>query len=346
MDLRRFPGDRSNAVIAAWLILYAATAATLASKLGLIAGGKSLGLVGCAVGCGILLRYRWARWLTLGACFLAIAAAFAAPILLFLVFGAPTSEALGFWRNVSSVAAIAFGIAGWYVLAYLRSERGRRNFAGVDDETVVLAREPSWVVLPSAATFVLLLMGVHDVGRRISNSFGRDAPPAPAVVESTRTRANDPVALEPFAANEPVENPDAAPIPEAAAPEQAPIHNGTMDIALTDICIDGFNARVKYTNLGTVPIRNAQFGLQVYVDRAMIHHTGDFKLDVPPTGVSLWTPEFDVTRSGYREGDDFHLVAQTYSRNVGQQNWDNDRLVRNLVIGSDRNPCPEVSTGS
>jgi hypothetical protein len=318
----------------------------LLKKLGLAPTGLGFGIVEVGLGAGLILGYGWARWLTLGACFLAVTAAFVVPILMFLFFAAPKSEAIEFWRNVTSGAAIVFGVIGWFGLTYLRSERGRRDFAGDAAGSVALKPEPSWAALPPALLCLVLLVGTYDGGKRISLFIADNESPTPPAVPAPETVTP----AVPFRADEPVEYPDPDPVPRpkpaAQPPREAPIQYGTMDIALTDICFSGHIVRVKYTNLGTVPIPGAQFGMQVYVDRATLHLTKDFRLDVPPTGVSAWTPEFDVSPTGYGEGDDFYVVADTYSRNVGQTNWDKDRLIRNPFFDSDRHPWPDVSTGS
>jgi hypothetical protein len=320
-------------LIAALLVLHAVFDAMFAKKLGLLPAGLGFGASEIVLGCGLMLGYRWARWLMLGACFLAIVGAVVVPVLMFLLFAEPGSGSLERWRNVTCVVAVLSGVIAWFGLAYLRSARGRQDFSGFD-ASVDLPPEPSWVVLPPAAVCLLLLVVTFDAGRRVS-----------LFVADNEGAAQSTPAV-PFRSDEPVEYPDPDPVPRrkpaAHPPPEAPIHDGTMDIALTDICFKGPMVRVKYTNLGTVPIPGAQFGIQVYVDRAMVHLTKDFRLDVPPTGVSVWTPEFDVTNAGYGESNDFYVVAQTYSRNVGQTNWDNDRLTRNAFFDSDRHSCPDM----
>jgi hypothetical protein len=319
-------------LIASLLILHGLFGAAVLRKLGLVPTGLGFALTETVLGISLMMGYRWARWLTLGACFLAIVAALAVPILLFLVFGEPESQAIEFWRNVTSAMAIVFGVIGWFGLAYLRSEGARRDFSGLDPE-LRLTPEPSWSVLPPAALCLLLLLGTFDGGRQIGLFIAANEPaPAPVPDTSAVTNAR-------AVADERDEKSDPVPAP-------APVHDGIMDIALTDMCADRYRIRVQYTNLGAAPRSGVQFEMKVQVDWSMVHLSRDFVLDVPETGVSVWTPEFDLSNAHIREGVYVNVVAKTYSRNVGQINWENDRLIRNLILRKDRTTCPDVSTRS
>jgi hypothetical protein len=328
-------------VIASLLILHGLFGSAALTRMGLVPTGLGFALTETVLGISLMLGYRWARWLTLGACFLAVAATFVVPILLFLLLGAPKSEAIAFWRNVTSGMAVVFGIVGWFGLAYLRSDEGRRMFSGADAASAALPPEPSWVMIPPAAICLLLLLGTYDSGRRISLFFAYSDPvaPTPQVAMNQPVVKADPPgtdevrrleAIEEYALNGGV-------VPKADEPVRP--SEGPVDVVLTDVCITGRKVRVNYAQATSYPIRDLKIGIYLYVDRAAVHLTRDFRLDVPQPGTSAWTPDFDITKAGFVDGDDAYVVATLHG-------IDGDRLVRKVIVGSDSDPCPDVSTGS
>ncbi len=118
-----------------------------------------LALAALALGIGIWRYWRWARWIALGACFLAIVTAFATPMLLELVrpFDAFINETK-MTELFTSIFAAAFGVIGFKGLSYLRSEDARRSFGATG--------EGSFHVLVSSLCVATLLAGLF-AGREV-----------------------------------------------------------------------------------------------------------------------------------------------------------------------------------
>jgi hypothetical protein len=112
----------------------------------------ALGLGSLAVGIGIWLFWSWARWVALGACFLAIVTAFSTPMLLALwrPFDDFSSEPR-MTELLASLVAGAFGVIGYKGLSHLRSVDARSAFE--------LKNESSVHVLVSSLCVATLLAG-------------------------------------------------------------------------------------------------------------------------------------------------------------------------------------------
>src|SRR6185503_10928506 len=137
-----------------------------------------LGALMFAVGVGIFLYMRWARWMALGACFLIIASACIVPVMLLLVVPFEGDFDGSMRVNVLwSLVALAFGTIGYKGLAYFRSEAGRLEFAAENataqrdlfnvaapDRKDDLLGETSASVLVSAGVWVLVLLVAELLG--------------------------------------------------------------------------------------------------------------------------------------------------------------------------------------
>ena len=118
-----------------------------------------LGLGSLAIGIGIWRIWRWARWIALGACFLAIVIAFSTPILLALwrPFDEFSSEPR-MTELLTSLFAGAFGMIGFKGLSHLRSQDARSAFESEGESSVH--------VLVSSLCVAILLAGAF-VGRDV-----------------------------------------------------------------------------------------------------------------------------------------------------------------------------------
>lgn len=121
-----------------------------------------LGLGSLAIGIGIWRIWKWARWIALGACFLAIVIAFSTPILLAL--WRPFDEFSSDPRMTEVLTCLfsgAFGMIGFKGLAHLRSEEARSAFESEGESSVH--------VLVSSLCVAILLAGAF-VGRDVKLS--------------------------------------------------------------------------------------------------------------------------------------------------------------------------------
>jgi len=146
-----------------------------------------LGLALIAVGMGVFWRHRWARWLALGACFLAIAAACTVPVLLLLAV--PFRGDFDGHMRVNLLwmaAAYVVGAIGYKGLAYFRSEKGRLDYGGgnVDAQTALLGETSSAVMLSTGAwALVIVIAGFFGLGAPgWLFAHARPGPPPPAPV--------------------------------------------------------------------------------------------------------------------------------------------------------------------
>jgi len=147
----------AGAVLAYWWNVYAADFPRL-----------FMGLASIAVGIGLFATWRWARWLALGVCFLAVVMAFAMPVMLAL--WRPFDSYEGAARQMelfTCVSIAAIGVIGHKGLAYFRSAAAWRAFSTTEVERLKLAEESSLTVVISAFCLAFLLSvfaGARGVG--------------------------------------------------------------------------------------------------------------------------------------------------------------------------------------
>lgn len=143
-----------------------------------------------AVGAGLWLRQRWARWMALGACFLAIAGACIVPVI--LLIAVPFEGEFDGSMRVNlmwSIAAFAFGTIGYKGLSYFRSEQGRLQFAGADAAAQnALLAETSSAVMNSAGLWLLLLLLAKAGGLGWPTWLFAHVRPAPSRVSAAPPR--------------------------------------------------------------------------------------------------------------------------------------------------------------
>jgi len=126
-----------------------------------------LGIANLVIFIGLWLNWRWARWLALGACFLAVVAAFAMPVILELwqpfrnYQGGATPAAL-----FTCATAAAFGMIGYKGLGYLRSPAAWEAFSSDAKQRDALARESSSMVVISAGCIAVFL-GMVAIARGV-----------------------------------------------------------------------------------------------------------------------------------------------------------------------------------
>ena len=142
------------------LVLIVAGGLLLRAKMGTGAslGQYLIGAVMLAVGAGVWRFHRWARWMALGACFLGLLGAIVFTFHRFLTH--PWDGLDGSFRfNLAvSVFALAIAVVGYQGLSYLRSERGRIDFAGDAASQEDLLNERSSAVAFSALVWVVLAL--------------------------------------------------------------------------------------------------------------------------------------------------------------------------------------------
>lgn len=119
------------------------------------------GLIAIAFAGALFLKLRWARWLALGACFLAIVGACALPALLFLrdplrPFVDPSSST-AFSNALLSLFGFAFGGLGYKGLKYYRSDLGRVEHASRSLRPENIAPDRSISVLLSSIVWIVLI---------------------------------------------------------------------------------------------------------------------------------------------------------------------------------------------
>ena len=108
------------------------------------------------VGAGVWQFQRWARWMALGACFLVVIGAIVFTFTRFLIHSSGAFEGQ-FRSNLgASLFAFAMAVAAYRGLSYLRSERGRFEFAGRGSPQEKLLDERSSAVALSALVWVVL----------------------------------------------------------------------------------------------------------------------------------------------------------------------------------------------
>jgi hypothetical protein len=119
------------------------------------------GIVAIGMGGALLFHLRWARWLALGACYLAIAAACALPAILFLTRSFEkfdgTDDTHLFTKTLLSAIGLVVGGVGYKGLKYYRSDLGRVEHVPVSMSPESVAPERSTQVLYSALVWVVLL---------------------------------------------------------------------------------------------------------------------------------------------------------------------------------------------
>jgi len=164
----------SGRLIAGWIAALLWLTGTLLTWSGFANGGAigrwSFGLLLFAAGTGIFWRQHWARWLALGACFLAIAGACVVPVLLLLAVPYQGQFDGSMRVNILwSMAAFAIGAIGYMGLAYFRSEQACLDFAGGNlAARGALSGETSSAVVMSAGVWVVLIV--------VAEIFGLGAP--------------------------------------------------------------------------------------------------------------------------------------------------------------------------
>jgi hypothetical protein len=126
--------------------------------------GALTSLLLIAVGIGVVRNWRWARWLAMGACFLAIVGAFLAPVLLYTWQRFPGVEDQSRHVLMFSAFAATFGYLGYKGLEYFRSELAHQDYAGDAFARSLLREEGSKAVVYSAMTWVvvwIILGSIH-----------------------------------------------------------------------------------------------------------------------------------------------------------------------------------------
>ena len=144
--------------IAALLAVVGVVLTVFIDRHGLTTGRFFTGLGLIALSVGIWLHWRWARWMGLGACFLAIVVACVLPVLQFLVLPFRGFDGALRMTLLWTAASVALGALGYRGLSYFRSELGRLNYAGEKPAAQhALLGETSVAVANSAIVWVLLL---------------------------------------------------------------------------------------------------------------------------------------------------------------------------------------------
>jgi len=111
-----------------------------------------------AVGIGVWKYQRWARWLAMGACFLGVLGAIVFTFHRFLTHPSDGFDERFRFNLAASVFAFAIAAVGYRGLGYLRSERGRIEFAGDAESQEKLLNERSGTVAISALVWLVLVL--------------------------------------------------------------------------------------------------------------------------------------------------------------------------------------------
>ena len=196
---------------------------------GFIPADVVFGLGQIALGIGLVLYWRWARWFALGACFLAVVSAFVFPVALFLLRPADGFDENGRTNLLFTILAFAFGGIGYAGLGFLRSEVARREYAKDQRAEQALGAERSSAVVMSAAVWLLLLalataLGLSPLRWLLAQALGAQLHPTDSMPALTNPAD---VELPPST--------DAAP----AASVRAPSASKLPDLLLTGLCIHG-----------------------------------------------------------------------------------------------------------
>lgn len=203
------------------------------------------GVIAIVFAGALFLKLRLARWLALGACFLAIVGACTLPALLFVrdplrSFDPYASTA--FTNALLSVFGFAFGGLGYKGLKYYRSDLARVEHYPRSMRPQDITPEHSKAVLLSAIVWAGLfaLGGVAGMSmpRWLFNVALHRAQPQPA-------RVPKPTFLRVPAASS---DSPAASDSDAAAPPAAP---DLPDLIPMDLCLQGPDVAVAYINAGT-----------------------------------------------------------------------------------------------